>query len=63
MPEVLLCKRCKQPLNKQTDEYVVIGKETDRRPEMLAHVTCEQKGFNTFGFDDWVRKFRWPNRV
>ena len=62
MPEVILCRHCKQPINKETDQYVVIEKGTDRHPEALAHVACEQKRPTAFGFDEWVRKFRWPSR-
>jgi len=62
MPEVVLCKYCKQPINKESDEYIVIEKGTDRLPEALAHVTCEQKRPAAFGFDEWMRIFRWPGR-
>ena len=27
MPEVILCRHCKQPINKETDQYVVIEKK------------------------------------
>jgi hypothetical protein len=30
MPEVVLCCDCKQPINKATDDYVVIEKATDK---------------------------------
>ena len=43
MPEVILCKDCKQSINKEADQYVMIEKATDRYPEVLAHVACEQK--------------------
>lgn len=59
MPEVLLCKYCKQLLNKETDEYVIAAKETERYPEVLAHVACEQKRPGTYGFEEWMRGFRW----
>ena len=65
MPEVILCRHCKQPINKETDQYVVIEKATDRQPETLAHVACEQKSPKSptaFRFDEWIRKFQWPNR-
>jgi hypothetical protein len=62
MPEVILCKRCKQSINKETDQYVVLEKGTDRDPEALAHVACEQKRPAVFGFDDWVRRFWTTNR-
>jgi hypothetical protein len=43
MPEVVLCKDCKQSINREVDEYVIIEKGTDRYPEVLVHVACEQK--------------------
>ena len=43
MPEFVLCKDCKQSINKEVDEYVMIEKGSDRYPEILAHVACEQK--------------------
>jgi hypothetical protein len=49
MPEVILCRYCKQSINKEADQYVVIEKGSDRRPETLAHVACEQKNPNAFG--------------
>jgi hypothetical protein len=61
MPEVILCKHCKQPINKESDQYVVVERATDRYPEALVHVACEQKR-TTFPFDEWVRVFRWPGR-
>ncbi len=30
MPEVILCIHCRQPINKETDQYVVVEKATDR---------------------------------
>jgi hypothetical protein len=65
MPEVILCKDCKQPINKETDQYVLLEKGTDRYPEVLAHVACEQKRATAsgFGIDEWLRKLRWPNRA
>jgi hypothetical protein len=63
MPEVVLCKDCKQSINKETDQYVTIEKGTDRYPEVLAHVACEQKRTAAgLGLDEWLRKLRWPNR-
>jgi hypothetical protein len=44
MPETILCRECKQPINKEVDQYVIIEKGTDRYPEVLAHVACEQSG-------------------
>jgi len=66
MPEVVLCYDCKQPINKTTDDYVIIEKTTDRYPEVLAHAACEQKratgGPRTI-FDDFFKSFRrWPGR-
>jgi hypothetical protein len=63
MPEVILCKHCKQPINKETDPYVVIEKGTHIHPEALAHVACEQKSPTSFGFDELLRKLRWPART
>jgi hypothetical protein len=63
MPEIVLCKDCKQPINKEVDQYVIIEKGTDRYPEVLAHVACEQKRAAAgLGLDEWLRKLRWPNR-
>jgi hypothetical protein len=59
MPEAILCKDCMQPVNKETEQYVVIDKGTDRHPEALAHVACEQKrAAQGIGFDDWLHKLR-----
>jgi hypothetical protein len=63
MPEVILCRYCKQSINKESDKYVVIEKGSDRRPETLAHAACEQKNPTAFGLDDWLRKLRWPHRA
>ena len=60
MPEVILCRYCKQSINKEADQYVVI--EKGRLPEALAHAACEQKNPTAFGLDDWLRKLRWPSR-
>jgi hypothetical protein len=57
MPEVTLCKYCKQSINKEADQYVVIEKGSERLPESLAHVACEQKRPASFAFDEWVRTF------
>jgi hypothetical protein len=66
MPEVVLCCDCNQPINKSTDDYVVIKKTTDRYPEVLAHVACEQKRATSgprMVFDDYLKRFwRWPAR-
>ena len=43
MPEAVLCKDCKQSINKEVDQYVVIEKGNERYPETIAHVICEQK--------------------
>jgi hypothetical protein len=43
MPEVILCKDCKQSINKEVDQYVILERGTDRYPEVLAHAACEQK--------------------
>jgi hypothetical protein len=53
---------CKQVLNKDVEQYVVIDKGTDRHPEVLAHTACEQKRPSTFGIDDWLRTLRWPGK-
>jgi hypothetical protein len=63
MPEVILCRYCKQSINKEADQDVVIEKGSDRRPETLAHAACEQKNPAAFGLDDWLRKLRWPHRA
>jgi hypothetical protein len=62
MPEVILCKHCRQPINKETDQYVVVEKATDRYPEALVHVACEQSRSRAFGLEEWARMFRWPSR-
>jgi hypothetical protein len=63
MPEVILCKDCKQSINKEVDQYVILERGTDRYPEVLAHVACEQKRATAgLGIEDWLRKLRWPNR-
>ena len=63
MPETILCRVCKQPINKEIDQYVIIEKGTDRYPEVLAHVACEQKRSAAgFGLDDLLKKLRWPHR-
>jgi hypothetical protein len=52
-----------RPINREVDEYVIIEKGTDRYPEVLAHVACEQKRAATgLGLDEWMRKLRWPKR-
>jgi len=35
MPEVILCRYCKQSINKEADQYVVLDKGSDRHPEPL----------------------------
>jgi hypothetical protein len=62
MPEIILCKHCRQPIDKEADQYVIIEKGSDRLPESLAHVPCEQKRPTGFGFEEWIRTFRWPGR-
>ena len=63
MPEVVLCKDCKQSINKEVDQYVVIEKGNERYPETIAHGICEQKrAASGIGFDEWLRKLRWPIR-
>ena len=62
MPEVTVCRYCKQSINKDTDQYVVIEKGSDRLPESLAHLACEQKRPRVFGLEEWMRIFRWPGR-
>ena len=62
MPEVMLCRYFKQSINKEADQYVVIEKGSDRRPEALAHAACEQKKPTAFWLDDWLRKLGWPSR-
>jgi hypothetical protein len=66
MPEVVLCCCCKRPINKVTDDYVVVEKATDRYPEVLAHAACEQKRATSGPgaiIDDFLKSFRrWPGR-
>jgi len=66
MPEVVLCCHCRKPINKTTDEYVLIRKETHRYTEVLAHATCEQKRVGSglgLNFEDFINRFwRWPGR-
>ena len=62
MPEVILCRYCKQSINKDIDSYVVVRQADNRFPEMLAHVACEQKRPAPFSFDDWRQILRWPSR-
>jgi hypothetical protein len=62
MPEIILCRYCKQPINKETDGYVLVRNGTQRYPEELAHVPCEQKRPTSFGLEEWTRMFRWPGR-
>jgi hypothetical protein len=62
MPEVILCRYCKQSINKETDAYVVIRKAEDAHPEELAHVACEQKRPTGFGIEEWMRGFPWRSR-
>jgi hypothetical protein len=62
MPEVILCRYCKQPINKETDVYVVIRKAADSHPEVLAHIACEQKRPAGFPFEEWMRGFPWRTR-
>jgi hypothetical protein len=62
VPEVILCRYCKQPLNKETDAYVVVRHAAERFPEVLAHVDCEQKRATSYGTEEWLRLLRWPWR-
>jgi hypothetical protein len=62
MPEVILCRYCKQPINKETDVYVVIRTAADSHPEALAHIACEQKRLAGFPFEEWMRGFPWRTR-
>jgi hypothetical protein len=43
MPEVKLCSICKKHVDKEKEEYVVVGKETVSAPERLAHALCQQR--------------------
>jgi hypothetical protein len=62
MPEITLCRYCKQSINKDADDYVVMRHAADRFPEELAHAACEQKQPAPFGFEQWMRALRWPCR-
>ena len=42
MPEVQLCVHCKEAISK-AEEYVVVRKEHQGAPEIVAHVKCRQK--------------------
>jgi hypothetical protein len=59
MPEVILCKYCKQSINKEADQFVVVDRGTDRNPEVLAHVVCEQRRPTSLGINELVRLLRW----
>jgi hypothetical protein len=43
MPEIILCRYCKQSINKDVDDYVVMRHAAARFTEELAHAACEQK--------------------
>lgn len=62
MPEVKLCRYCKQPVDKEADKYIIVDKGTDRHPEVLAHVECEQKRPSGVGIEEWLKALRWPFR-
>jgi hypothetical protein len=62
MPEVILCQYCKLPISKDSDDYVLVRKATDRFPEELAHVACEQKPRMPFTLEEWMKVLRWPRR-
>jgi hypothetical protein len=60
MPEVTLCRYCKQPINKDADAYVIVRRAVERFPEVLAHVECEQKRPTSYGAEELLRLLRWP---
>lgn len=60
MPEVILCKYCKQPINKEIDQYVILHRAADRDPEVLGHVGCEQRRPASSGLNELMRLLRWP---
>jgi hypothetical protein len=62
MPEITLCRYCKQSINKDIDDYVVVRQAAGRFPQEIAHAACEQKRAAPFELDDWIRAFRWPRR-
>ena len=65
MPEIILCRYCKQSINKDVDDYVVMRHAAARFPEVLAHAACEQKRPISFvggGIDEWIRTFCWTGR-
>jgi hypothetical protein len=62
MPEITLCRYCKQSVNRDVDDYVVVWKAVDRFPEELAHAACEQKRPTPFGIEEWMRNLRWFHR-
>ena len=43
MPEVSLCKYCKQPLNKEADPYVITEKRTNRYPRRWLTLRVSRK--------------------
>ena len=62
MPEVSLCRYCKESINKEIDSYVVLREAGERYPEMLAHAECEQRRPASFSLDNWLHMIRWPRR-
>jgi hypothetical protein len=42
MPAVQLCDHCKQVIDTQKEQYVVLAPQASRAAEVIAHVTCEQ---------------------
>jgi hypothetical protein len=58
MPEVILCTYCGKSIDKNTDEFVKIRKETKTTPEELAHVSCEQKRRDDGGLGDVLNRIR-----
>jgi hypothetical protein len=49
MPEIILCRYCKQPINKETDGYVLVRNGTQRYPEELAHVPVSKSDLLPLG--------------
>ena len=45
MPEVPLCVKCKKPIDKQEEDYVVLNKDEQKYEDkwIYAHAACARK--------------------
>jgi hypothetical protein len=43
MPAVQLCEHCRQIIETDAQQYVVLVPQTAKAAEVIAHVTCEQR--------------------